>query len=187
MSSVTFTKELFDKLLLASNQSDSLNEQGTKLIGHAPQIAPKAYQHVVYKPLESSEIANLRAKLGHQLPTQLQTLFEFANGMMIFLGSIRVLGYVPIESQVEITAHTYPSDIVLPNVSARIRGLSDSELVIGWYKKDSSYAIVGADGTVTRYDTFGNGEVVQSWPDIANWLLAEADRLNSENGIAGVF
>jgi hypothetical protein len=175
-----FIQEIFERLLMASNSGDMENEVGTKLIGHNPSIAPKAFTHVVFQPLNESDLSDFNTKLGRTVPEQLKALLSLANGMMIFSGAIRVLGFLPVQKKGEVTVHNYPSDIMVPNVSARINGLSHEDVVIGWYKEDGSYVVALESGIVTRYDVLGNGEEIQSWSDIDTWLVSEVTRLSKD-------
>jgi hypothetical protein len=179
MNSDMFNQEILDRLLIASN-NDVVNEMGTRLIGHSPAIAPKAYRHVIFQPLDDHDMADFTNKIGRPVPAQLKSLLSLANGMMIFSGSIRVLGFIPVQKKGEVTVHNYPSNILVPNVSARINGLTVGDVVIGWYKNDGSYVVAHEAGSVTRYDVLGNGEGIQSWTDIDTWFISEVTRLSDE-------
>jgi hypothetical protein len=178
MTSDKFFQEIIKQLLLVSNGGDTENDMGTKLIGHSPIIAPRAFIHVVFQPLNESDLEDFITNLGRKVPEQLKSLLSFANGMMIFSGTIRVLGFLPNRKKGEVTVHNYPSDIMIPNVSARINGLSSDDVVIAWYKEDGSYVVSQKSGIVTRFDVLGNGEEMQSWSDINTWLISEIIRLN---------
>lgn len=175
-------KEIFDemvinKLLAASNSGDAVNSAGAKLVGHRPEIAPKAYAHAIFKGLEEKDISDMELGLGMQLSPMLKNFFKFANGMMIFSGSLRVLGYIPKGSN-ESGVYDYPSNILTPNISARIDGLLEDDLVVGWYKKDGSNAIVRRNGEVSKFDVLGSGEEIQRWVDFDNWLVSEINELH---------
>ncbi|NQY38077.1 MAG: SMI1/KNR4 family protein [Alteromonadaceae bacterium] len=180
MKQDVFNQEILNRLLRSSNNGDMENEVGTRLIGHTPKIAPKAFTHVLFQPLNEHDLEDFNNKLGRTAPEQLKSFLSFANGMMIFSGSIRVLGFVPVHRDAEVTVHNYPSNIITPNVSARINGLDSDDVVIDWYKQDGSYAVAQETGTVTRYDVLGNGKEIQSWSDIDTWLIFEVTRLSEE-------
>ena len=175
-----FTKRVMNYLLLSSNKNDTVNDVGTKLIGHAPHIAPKAYRHVIYEALTGKDIEELVIRFGRPIPDSLKSLLGFANGMMISFGAIRVFGYVPIKRKAEARIHNYPSDILMPNVSARLKCLKPGAIVIGWYKSDGTYVSIDEDGTAIRFDAHGNGTPLQKWPDMETWLEAEIESLCQE-------
>jgi len=86
---------------------------------------------------------------------------------------MRVLGYVPTKRQASTSVYNYPSNVLIPNVSARISGLSLGAVVVGWYKADGSYAGIEEDGTVTRFDSNGRKGALRKWPSFDNWLVSE--------------
>lgn len=147
---------------------------GTRLIGHAPHIAPKAYAHVVYAPLGETDLEEFSERLGRPVPPQFREFLAFANGLAIFLGNeIRVMGYVPLKRRASTSVYNYPSNIIIPNVSARIKGLSHGAVVVGWYEADGSYVSIEENGTVVRFDAKGSGGLIEEWPDFDTWLSSE--------------
>jgi hypothetical protein len=86
---------------------------------------------------------------------------------------MRVLGYVPIQRRASTSVYNYPSNVLIPNVSARIDGLSHGAVVVGWYKADGSYAAVEEDGTVIRFDSKARVGVMQTWPSFDTWLTSD--------------
>jgi len=177
MNKDIFDKMVINKLLGASNSGDAINSCGTQLVGHRPEIAPKAYTHAIFKGLEEKDINEMELDLGTKFSPMLRNFFKFANGMMIFSGSLRVMGYIPSNSDAS-GVYDYPSNILTPNVSARVDGLLEGDLVIGWYKKDGSYVVVNREGQVSRYDVLDSGEEIQRWVDFDNWLASEVIELH---------
>ena len=185
MDKSEFEEKIIKPLEAWSQLGEVTNDMGTRLIGHVPHIAPKAYLHVVYAPSDSEEFAELDERLGRPVPAQLKRFFEFTNGMMIFSGSIRVMGFVPHKRKAEVHVYNYPSDIETPNSGARIKGLRDDAVVVGFYKHGGSYAVIDSDGSVARFDPKGIGKLIQEWPDFDTWLFSEIERLSEyfdENG-----
>jgi hypothetical protein len=179
MDKETFNKEVLRPLEMSSNAGDATNELGTRLIGHAPHIAPKAYIHVVYAPLSEVYLHELKGRLGRPVPPEYEAFLANANGMSLFVGEMRVLGYVPLERRASVSVYHYPSNLMIPNVSARLVGLSHGAVVVGWYKADGSYAVVEEGGTVTRFDPKGGGSVMRKWSGFDSWLSSEVGALRS--------
>jgi hypothetical protein len=175
-----FDERILKQLDLSSNAGDVTNAMGTRLIGHAPDIAPKAFVHVVYAPLGEIALQEFGERLGRSIPPQFREFLTCANGLLIFSGAIRVMGYVPLKIQADTSIYNYPSNIMIPNVSARIRGLSHGTVVVGWYKADGSNVSIEEDGTAVRFDAKGNGAAIQAWPDFDSWLISEVSNLNSK-------
>lgn len=178
-------KKFFNERILAPLEAwscfgEEKNGMGTRLIGHAPHIAPKAYVHVVYAPLGETELQEFSERLGRPVPTQLGEFYTYANGLMTFSGTIRVLGYVPLKRRASTDIYNYPSNLMIENVSARIKGLSHGAVVVGWYKADGSYVSIEENGTAVRFDSKGSGGLIQEWPDFDTWLSSEIAVLNKE-------
>lgn len=177
MNNEVFSKYVMEKLLLASNAGDRSSSSGNRFIGHRPDIAPKAYTHVLFKNLEENEIDEMCNSIGFELQSNLKDFYRKTNGMMIFSGALRVLGFVPKDAE-SVGVYDFPSNILIPNVSARITGLDKKDLVVGWYKEDSSYAVIESNGEVTRYDVSGSGKALKRWADFDNWIASEIDSLH---------
>lgn len=172
-------EQVLSKLNIASTAGDAESANGAKLIGHRPDVAPRAFVHVLYKGLEDEELDILESRLGTNLPVYLRTFYKCCNGMMIYLGRLRFLGYVPLDAE-NVGVHNFPSNIVTPNLSARLKGLSPKDLVFAWYKTDGSYAVLEDSGHVCRYDVMNGGGLLECWTNFEGWLLSEIDRLQSD-------
>lgn len=180
MDRTFFNERILAPLEAWSCFGEETNAMGTRLIGHAPHIAPKAYVHVIYAPLGEAELHEFRERLGRPVPTQLGEFYTYANGLMIFSSTIRILGYVPSKRRASTSIYNYPSNLLIENVSARIKGLSYGAVVVGWYKSDGSYVSIEEDGATVRFDSKGSGELIQEWPDFDAWLSSEIAILNKE-------
>jgi hypothetical protein len=174
-----FNEKILNQLQVWSNSGDVTNKMGTRLIGHAPHIAPKAYMHVVYAPLGDIELQEFSERLGRPIPAQFREFLIYANGLLIFSGAIRVMGYVPLKRRADTSIHNYPPNIMIPNVSARIKGMSHSAVVVGFYQADGSYVSIEESGIAVRFDAKGDGEAIQEWPDFDTWLISEISNWNS--------
>lgn len=163
-----FRDDVLPQLEAASNDGDSTNEMSTRLIGHSPKIAPKAYVHVVYAPLPAAELLELRERLGRPIPRVYEEFLACANGLSLFTGSLRVLGYVPLNRRASTHPHNYPSTVIIPNVQARLRGITHEAVVVGWREEDNSYFAIERDGVVIRVGS----SPVESWPNFETWLTA---------------
>ena len=174
MDKSAFAERVMQPLEAWSNAGDVTNEAGTRLIGHMPEIAPKAFMHLVYAPLSESELLDLTARLGTPLPAQLKQFLCNANGLSIFLDDMRVFGYVPVPAKRRVTIHVhhFSTDLVLVNVSARVRGLDEGAIAVGRYRIDGSYVSINEDGTANRFDPRG-GAPSRTWPDFDTWLVSE--------------
>lgn len=178
-------KQFFSEKILApleewSQFGEKTNVVGTRLIGHAPHIAPNAYVNVVYAPLSNAELQEFSERLERKIPDQFKSFLTYANGLMVFSGAIRVMGYTPLDRKSDTHIFNYPSNIIVPNVSARVKGLSSAEVLVGYYKEDGSYLSIEESGRAVRFDAKGSGNLIKDWPDFDTWLSSEIAILNDD-------
>lgn len=180
MDKVFYQQKILSLLNHSSNGSDMLTVSGTRAIGHLPCIAPQAYMHVIYPPLEEREIIELQNRIQPlNVHESLLDLFRCSNGMHIFFRKgFRVFGFAPVGSGSIEDHFKYPSDIFSINGSVRVKGSIPTEITIGWYLEDSSYVNLGGNGSVLRFKPANPKQVIQYWPDIKTWLSTEIERLN---------
>ena len=68
-------------------------ENGTKLYGHAPFIAPKAYNFRVFSALSEQEIIKLEQDMHREIPIAYRSfLMKNANGMNLFNTTLSFYG-----------------------------------------------------------------------------------------------
>ncbi|MGB5690398.1 MAG: hypothetical protein WBM45_14100 [Woeseiaceae bacterium] len=161
-----------------SDSADQVNEYGTKLIGHEPTIAPKAYRHVIYSGLSPEHMAEFQSRSGQPVPEQYLDFLVVANGMLLFNGSIRVLGYVPLERSGENRIHNYPPSVTASNTYGPLTKAAESNFIVGFYKEDGSYVYADSSGRVARFDYEGDGRVIARWESVFSWLVSEIERLS---------
>jgi hypothetical protein len=159
-----------------SDSADQVNEYGTKLIGHEPTIAPKAYRHVIYSGLSPEHMAEFQSRSEQPIPEQYLELLAVANGMLLFSGSIRVLGYVPLERSGENSIHNYPPSVTASNTYGPLAKAADGNFIVGFYKEDGSYVYVDSSGQVVRFDYEGDQGLIGQWESLCSWLLSEIER-----------
>ena len=173
MDNLTFKSKVVVPLETWSCLGEKTNAMGNRLIGHVPHIAPKAYLHTIFAPTDSEEYNDFEHRLGRPVPSLLKRFLSLANGMGLFVDSIRIMGFVPYQKKFESHPYNYPSNILIPNSTARIKGLLEESVVVGWYKWDGSYASIEPGGQVVRFDARGHGGILQTWSDFDSWIMSE--------------
>jgi len=161
-----------------SDSADQVNEYGTKLIGHEPTIAPKAYRHVIYSGLSPEHKAEFQSRSEQPIPEQYLDILAVANGMLLFNGSIRVLGYLPLELNGENRIYNYPPSVTASNTYGPLVKAAESNFVVGFYKEDGSYVYVDPTGQVVRFDYGGDRGVIGQWESPCSWIISEIERHN---------
>lgn len=162
-----------------SDSADQVNNYGTKLIGHEPSIAPKAYRHIIYSGLSPEHMAEFQSRSEKPIPEKYLDILAVANGMLLFNGSIRVLGYVPLERSGENRIHNYPPSVTASNTYGPLVKAAESNFIVGFYKEDGSYVYVDSSGQVARFDYEGDRGVIEQWENVSSWLISEIERQNS--------
>ena len=171
-------EELSKILLLKSNDGDCVNDSGTRLIGHAPDIAPRAFRHIVYAGLNPSLLNEMEGRIGAAVPKQLSDFLVQANGLIAFDGALRVFGYVPLNSPGPRSIRNYPPSITASNSYEELAKQVPGSLIVGWYKEDGSYVYLDTHGRARRFDYQGSGTNTFEWEGFDHWLQSEIVRLN---------
>lgn len=174
--------EISSMLNCGSSVGNKVSDSGAIFLGHMPEVAPKAYLHVIYPPIDEKSILELNEILKPAiLHSSLIDFFRFANGMNLFFKKgFRVFGYVSAEKRVSEGFFDYPDDILHANGDIRIKGSESNEITIGWYLADSSYVNLDECGRVVRFNPSNPKKIIQCWPDIKSWLISEIERLNND-------
>jgi len=162
-----------------TSAADYINEHGTKLIGHEPSVAPKAYRHVVYAGLSPKHQDEFRCEVHEQLPCEYFEFLTVANGMILFSGAIRVLGYVPQDRDGKHHIHNFPPSVLSANMFAPLTKAAGGNFVIGFYKEDGSYVYIDASGRVVRFDYEGDNNLIEQWGSFSYWMESEIERLDT--------
>ena len=156
---------------------------GTWLVSPAPEIAPKAWHHVMFKPpLSRSEIFEMERALNARLPSQLADLYLMCNGLNLFGRKISIWGKRKTWERTVENAWQ-PFDLVHHNQQSERPAKSPSEIVfIGsinqgekWIFYDASNEGQGRIGK-TRRERFSP---IAYWVDFNTWILETLKRIHS--------
>ncbi|WP_202802303.1 SMI1/KNR4 family protein [Rheinheimera nanhaiensis] len=178
MNKNEFDEKVLRRMNAWATSNDLVNDAGTRLIGHRPEIAPKAFLNVIYSALSETDIREFESRVQLSIPKQYRAFLGIANGLICYSGSLKVLGYIPKDRKHESHVHNYPSDAYIPNCSARLKGLRDKDFIVGFYKEDGSYALVNGEGLVERVSVKGDGKIIYQWENFDSWLSEEILRLD---------
>jgi hypothetical protein len=152
-------------------------ETGARLIGHVPHVAPEAYLHAVFAPLDGPGVGALEAEVGRPLPPTYRALLRAANGLTLFSDSLSVYGRRTDYRRTG-DAVWQPFSAGPPNTLERPPGLSADAVVVAGYGSDGSKVYMGSDGAVVRCGR-DDAAPLNHWPDLFTMLTSEARRLAS--------
>ncbi len=83
---------LLSRLSRWAGRGEQVLPAGTRRIGHAPDLAPEAYMHTLFPPLEEKGVRILEEQLERELPDQLSSFYKLHNGCLFFDELICVYG-----------------------------------------------------------------------------------------------
>jgi hypothetical protein len=148
---------------------------GARLVGHAPHVAPEAYLHVIFPPLNEADLDALEAEVGRPLPIDYRAVLRLANGLSLFSGSLSIYGRRTSSARTGDAARQ-PFSATTPNKFERPRGLTEDAVVVGGYSDDGSLVYVGATGEVCRCSR-DSASPLNRWRDLPAMLTHESNRL----------
>lgn len=150
-------------------------DDGTELFGHIPHVAPEAYLHVLFSPLDHAARNQMEARIGRQLHRDLKHLYGQCNGLRLFNGALAIFGMSEGPTD-RATLVAVPFDIIVPNTVER-PPLGDDIATFGAYNWDGSQVGMRyGDDSVLRYDR-RDGRMLTTWPTFDCWLSKELARL----------
>ncbi|GAA0671759.1 SMI1/KNR4 family protein [Rheinheimera tangshanensis] len=181
MNKEFYQRNILKPLEIWKARGESVHDKGAILLGFMPEVAPKAYAHIIFPPLNESFISEFQQRLnGRRIPESLAELLKLANGMSIFLGEITLNGYIPLKGEKSKGFLDNPPNIMIDNGQLMVKGSDSTDITIGWYQTDGSYINIKSDSSIVRFKPGLPMQVIQSWPDLETWLSSEIARLNTE-------
>lgn len=174
--------EIYNNIIMALEKWNTCGERildnGTKIICHVPHVAPQAWLHEIYNPLNSNDVEKLQDRLGKQLQEDYRQFLLLSNGINIFSDSLSVWGLKKSYDRRGEEA-IQPYDLIAGN--EEIRGVVPN-----------SYVLFGSyswDGSTMAYDISSNSckvflcapdtyEILKEWENIWVWLNEEVNRLS---------
>lgn len=146
-------------------------------IRHSPEVAPRAYLHVIFDGLLANEIASLESSLGENIPTDFRAFLQHCNGAIFFLGALSLYGFRKNMSRDP--GRRQPFDLVEMNTLERPSWLPINGLIIGSYNFDGSYICASIASAKIERRERGAGRILNIWPDLDSFLASEVARLNA--------
>lgn len=150
---------------------------GTKLYGHTPHIAPEAWLHTVFPPLEEGQIEWIEQQVETEISGQFREFLLLANGLDLFSGALSIYGtrfnYLRYDDDV-----SQPFSIEIANTRERPKHISDTQLVVGTYKDDGSRLIVDMGSNQVIRKTSRGRKPLDVWPHFWTMLKSETYRIS---------
>lgn len=155
-------------------------ENGVWLVQPAPEIAPKAWTHIVHPPLLESDIDDLELKLSFRFPSQIRNFFLNFNGASFFGGQLTIWGKRTSYSR-QGASSWQPFDIVSHNAPGeRPSGSPYSIVYFGSTERGDKRLFVSKDGVIGKTQT----QVFHSegsWPDFESFFQSQFVTLSGKS------
>jgi len=172
--------EEFTKVLSILDRANVLGsrtlENGTRLIGPAPHVAPSAWLHQVFAPLSDREIVQVEQQVQRPLPLNFKDFLKVSNGLRIFSGSLNIYGlrssYVRSGDAV-----WQPFSIDTPNTSERPKDAKESYVFVGGYSQDGSKLVIDTETSKAFRCMRYTSQPVNEWASFEEMLITETIRI----------
>ena len=150
--------------------------------GHAVFIAPLAYLHKIFPPLEGDVEQKVYDQVGVSPPTAYAEFLSQCNGANFFIATLGLNGVVGMVSRDPYapTAFRLETD----NRYEAPKNLPSDAIIIGGYSKDGSYVYIQPDGTVS-YCKPRDATPLLQWDNLKTFLESELERLASIHDAEG--
>lgn len=149
---------------------------GAELIARAPHVAPEAYLHEIYPPLDAGGIREVEALLGRGLPRDFADFLSVANGCYLYSGALSIFG-LRREGGRSVDESRQPFDLALPNRLERLKDAAAAFLFVGFYDWDGSLLYIDPASNRTFRCGPKSARPLNEWPDFGAMLLSEVKRL----------
>src|SRR5262245_35891125 len=132
-----YLDRVFGLLEASSDLGVRVLDNGTRLIGHVPHVAPEAWLHIIFAPLSLTQVAQVEHEIATSLPEPFGDFLRRSNGLSLFSDSLSIHGLRSSYARSG-DAVWQPFSIVTPNVPERPRSAGPSLVFVGSYASDGS-------------------------------------------------
>jgi len=168
--------EVMNVVRQAASFGSATSDNGAHLYGHVPHVAPEAWFHILFPPLETDALTELDKRLGRPIPDSYRELLMRTNGLHLFSGALALDGLRRDFSRK--TSIREPFDLGDPNVFERPRAADPTWFIFGFYKSDGSTVYIDPrDGRVYRADRDMTEPRLNQWDSLDTFLRDEVRRL----------
>ena len=173
---INYLEKVYTYIYQAKNLGFQKLDNGTELIGRVPHIAPQAWLHAIFAPLNHKQIILLETDMQTSIPLVLKEFYLLNNGLDLFSSSISFYG-LRTSYERKGDAVWQPFDIILPNTYGRSDDSNMDELCFGGYGFDGSDLYINTI-TLKVYRRMPESSVIlNTWNSFEEMVLSETERL----------
>ncbi len=170
------TKDILEPLKSFGHLGEKQLPDGTLLIGKAPHIAPNAWLHCIYAPLNKENIMSLQNNLSIQIPNDYKSFLEISNGIGVFNTTLSLYG-LRRNYKRNIDDVWQPFNIKTTNSMERPDNADKDFFFIGGYDWDGSLLYIDSKTNETHLCTREDATPFYSWVNFEDMLKSEIKRL----------
>lgn len=151
-------------------------ENGTKEYGHAPFIAPEAYNFCVFATLNEDDIVELERDLKREIPSQFRSfLMTDTNGLHLF-HHFSLYGMRKSYNR-DLNATPAPFGLLKPNIYEKPKNAKDTYFFIGGYRYDGSKLYIDSEDGKVHFCKRRDASSLLAWDSFEDMLLSESKRI----------
>jgi hypothetical protein len=176
--------KVFEFLEKYKSKNSKVLKDGTQLIFHAPHIAPEAYLHIIFPPLNTHDLVKIENLTKRKVPIDYKNFLLISNGLSIFSGSLTLDGLRKNYNRTNETRQ--PFSLEIPNVLERLADSEESYFYIGGYKWDGSLLYIDSTNNKVFRCLENSSKPINQWFNFKEFIISEFNRLSTlfdENGI----
>jgi hypothetical protein len=153
------------------------SDNGAHMFGHVPHVAPEAWFHILFPPLDEAELADVEGSIRRPIPAPYREFLRTTNGLHLFSGSLALYGRRRDYSRR--VSIVLPFDLGVPNLRERPRASDPTWFIFGFYDEDGSRAYIDpGDGRVYWGSRDMTRSRLKAWASLDAFLAHEVSRLS---------
>jgi len=168
--------EAFSILKSYAYLGEEKHDDGTLLFAKAPHIAPQAWLHCIYAPLNDKDIHVLEKETGQEVPNAYKNFLKISNGLSVFNTALSLFGKRGNYKHL-VDAVWQPFDLGLPNTYEKPSNANDNIFIIGCYDWDGSYLYMDKSDDSVHLCKTDDIKSLYEWKSFENMLYSEIQRL----------
>lgn len=167
------------KLEEANSLGSRFLSNGVQLLGHVPNVAPEAYLHIIYPPIEHNQLEIIEQEIGIEIPQEFGKFLSFSNGINVFMDSVYICGYrVVFDREGDLARQPY--SIFTPNTIERPYKSPRSALFIGGYGNSADLLYIETKTNQVHRCRNSSAKSLEVWSDFWTMLVSEVERISRD-------
>ena len=152
---------------------------GTELFGNDKNIAPQAWLHQIYPPLNKDEINSIEIMIGLVLPNSLADFYYEMNGFSIFIRRLSIDG-LRKDFSISVEASWQPFSIETVNKKERPLNAKKEDVFIGFYSENGNLLYINSKDERVFSCTVDDAIPLKTWNNFKDFFVDEVTNFFSK-------